>query len=368
MTMDLRVTEMVVQRDAIPRHEWRSAELPSEPPAGGVLLQVEQVALSANNVTLALVGDVLGYWGFFPATEPRHGKIPAWGIGTVLRSAHPGAREGDRLLGYYPIATHLLVPAAEPIPGGFIDRSATRAGFHPMYNEYWRYRERPSYEGGRDGAWPLLWPLFVTSYLLRETLADQGFMGAERVFVTSASSKTALALGFLLTRPGAGRREVVGVTSAAHAAWVRSLGAYDAVLTYDEVDAAPADRPALVVDVAGDNARLARLCGALGDRLRFTWLVGVSHWKEFRGLVPDVPIPGPPPIFFFAPALLEERRAQWGREGLEARLEPEWAGFLAASRAWLELVEARGQAAIGAAYRDLLEGRVEPSRGLLLAP
>ena len=53
----------------------------------------------------------------------------------------------------------------------------------------------------------LLRPLFLTSYLIDDFLADAGFFGAEAIVISSASSKTASALAFLLSlREGVARR------------------------------------------------------------------------------------------------------------------------------------------------------------------
>ena len=62
-------------------------------------------------------------------------------------------------------------------------------------------------------------PLFGTSFLIDDFLAEEGFFGAaQRAGSSSASSKTALGTAFML-----GRRdgvEVVGLTSAGRAEFV----------------------------------------------------------------------------------------------------------------------------------------------------
>ena len=58
----------------------------------------------------------------------------------------------------------------------------------------------------------LLRPLFFTSFLLDDQLADDGLVERGPIVISSASSKTALAAAFLLTqRDGV---EVIGLTSA----------------------------------------------------------------------------------------------------------------------------------------------------------
>jgi len=41
-----------------------------------VRLAIDFVAMTSNNVTYAVAGDMLDYWGFFPAEEPW-GHVPA---------------------------------------------------------------------------------------------------------------------------------------------------------------------------------------------------------------------------------------------------------------------------------------------------
>ena len=53
-----------------------------------VLLAVDRFALTANNITYAVAGEMLGYWNFFPA-ENGWGRIPAMGYADVVASHHP---------------------------------------------------------------------------------------------------------------------------------------------------------------------------------------------------------------------------------------------------------------------------------------
>ena len=54
---------------------FTEAELPAALAADQVLLAVDRFALTANNITYALTGDMLGYWTFFPADD-GWGRIP----------------------------------------------------------------------------------------------------------------------------------------------------------------------------------------------------------------------------------------------------------------------------------------------------
>lgn len=82
---------------------------------GQIRLDVERFALTTNNVTYAVAGDLLGYWGFFPTGAPW-GRLPAMGLGSVVESAHPDIAVGGRYFGFYPMSSDVVI-AAEPRPG-----------------------------------------------------------------------------------------------------------------------------------------------------------------------------------------------------------------------------------------------------------
>ena len=64
-----------------------------------VRLRVERFAFTSNNVSYAISGDLLDYWGFFPTDHPW-GRIPAIGIGVVTESAHTEIPVGRRYFGF----------------------------------------------------------------------------------------------------------------------------------------------------------------------------------------------------------------------------------------------------------------------------
>ena len=64
-------------------HETRLVETPIAPlEAGQARLQVHTFGLSANNITYAVMGDLMQYWDFFPAPE-GWGRVPVWGFADV---------------------------------------------------------------------------------------------------------------------------------------------------------------------------------------------------------------------------------------------------------------------------------------------
>ncbi|MCZ9677376.1 DUF2855 family protein, partial [Pseudomonas aeruginosa] len=250
-----RITEVVVERRQLATAALRTRNLPA-PEAlaeGQALLAVGEFALTANNVTYAALGDALRYWEFFPAGEGL-GIVPVWGFAEVLASRCPGVEPGERFYGYYPMASHLLVAPAQVRGSGFVDASEHRRNLPSVYNQYLRCSSDPLYRASDEALQMLLRPLFTTSFLLDDFLAEHAFFGATDLLLSSASSKTAIGLAFLLQRNRAQRGQdyrIVGLTSAGNRAFVEGLGCYDEVLAYDRLDALDASGDALSVDFAG---------------------------------------------------------------------------------------------------------------------
>ncbi len=325
---------------------------------GEVLLRVDRFALTSNNVTYAAFGDAMRYWDFFPAAD-GWGRVPVWGFADVEASNVDGIAEGDRIYGYLPMGSHLVVRPDRVTDGGFVDAIAHRAALPPVYNQY----QRVAPDGDRERETAILRPLFTTSWLLDDWLADDGFFGARSVVVASASSKTALGLAFLLAQRG--DIEVVGLTSPGNAAFVDGVGYYDRTVAYDDIGSLPADVPTAYVDMAGSAKTLAAVHTHFAFSLKTSCLVGATHWEE--GGAP-AELPGPPPTFFFAPDRIVKRRADWGAGVMEARVEEAWQSFLASVDGWLTIAERRGADAVAETWLDVLEGRTPPDVGYVVSP
>lgn len=320
---------------------------------GRARLRVDAFALTANNITYGAFGDALGYWSFFPTDAPEWGRIPVWGFAEVTESTVDDLEVGRRVYGFLPMSDELVVEPGRFDARGFADTAEHRRPMAGAYNRYGFTDADPAHDPDREAQQMLLWPLFVTAFLIDDHLEDAGLLPGT-VVCSSASSKTAIALATLCARrPGV---RVVGLTSARNLEFVRSLGCYAEVLAYGE--ALPAGTGAVYVDVAGDP----EVTAAVHDRLdlRASLVVGGTHWDRDRSGPPVAP---PRPELFFAPARIAQRHADWGPDGFDARLGAAWSGFSGATDAWLEVERAVGPAAVEAAYRTVVEGRVEPKIG-----
>jgi len=353
------MTDFLVKRDDLRECRLADSATPELGP-GQALLRIESFGLTANNVTYAVFGEAMHYWDFFP-TEEGWGRVPMWGFATVESSAADGVAEGTRVFGYLPPSSHLRV---EPLanPGGFVDGSAHRAALPSAYQGYLATGSDPFYRADTEAIQMLLRPLFFTSFLIDDQLDDEGLVGRGPIAISSASSKTAIAAAFLLSRrEGA---ELIGLTSAGNREFVEGLGIYGRTVAYDEVGSLER-QPTTFVDIAGDGALRLAVHTHLGDELLHSMTVGMTHWEEL-GAGGGAELPGPAPVFFFAPDRVSKRSEEWGRNGLEARVAAAWHPFCEWTAGWLETVPGEGFGAVREAYLEVLEGGVAPRNAHVL--
>jgi Protein of unknown function (DUF2855) len=355
------------QSFVVARDDLRRTRIVDEPlPAladGEVLLRIDRFAFTANNITYAEMGERMAYWRFFAAPD-GWGLIPVWGFAEVVDTRTAPIRRGERIYGFLPMATHVLLRADRVSDSGFVDGSAHRQQLPPAYNLYLRSDADAIYRAEHEGLLALLRPVFITSFLIDDYLADENFFGAKRVVISSASAKTAFGLAHQLHRRGA--VEVLGLTSPANRAFVTGLGCYDRVLTYDDVPSLPADAPTVFVDFAGSAALRAMVHAQLGDQLVFSSAVGFSHRDRENQTEPSA-LPGAKPVFFFAPDRLRKRAKDWGRDGIDARFGEQWRQFVPVVSRWLTVTYGSGPVAVEAVYLATLDGKVAPDQGHVLS-
>jgi hypothetical protein len=357
--------DFLVNRGDLRQFRFAPAMAPAEVDlrSGEALLSIDKFAFTANNITYAAFGDAMQYWAFFPAPE-GWGRIPVWGFADVVRSEHEAIGEGERVYGYLPMSTHLVVQPDRVTDGGFVDASPHRAELPAAYQQYSRVAGDPDYDPNHEDEQALLRPLFMTSVLIEDFLADNDVFGARSVVLSSASSKTALGVAFLASRNRPSECEVIGLTSPRNVAFCERVGYYDRVLAYDALDSLSSDTPTVFVDMAGDGELLYAVHRHFDASLRHSCIVGATHWEQRGG---QRELPGPSPEFFFAPTRLKKRRQDWGPGGVEKRLSDAWRAFLPSVNGWMKIVHSDGPGGVEAVYRETLEGKVSPELGHVLS-
>lgn len=333
---------------------------------GEVRFAVERFALTTNNITYAVFGDGMRYWDFFPVPEAPEswGRVPVWGFARAVESRCGSVPVGTRVYGYLPMSTTLVMTPGRVDASGFIDTAAHRQPMATAYNRYTNATHDSADVAALDDHRMVLWPLFMTSFMIDDFVgagSDNApeFFGASVGVISSASSKTSIAAAHLMKlRAGV---TVVGLTSGSNAAFVESLGCYDRVVAYGEESSLPPG-PAVYVDIAGNRAVTQAVHARYGGDLTLSLIVGGTHWNNEDAVGPGGMV-GPKPEFFFAPSQIARRTKEWGRDGLEARVDAAWRRFATWSDGWLSYRESVGPEAVKALYDTMVTGVVDPRVG-----
>src|SRR5271154_512776 len=96
----MSMSDFLVKRDNHRECQVADSSEP-EPAPGQALLRVDSFGLTANNITYAVMGEIMSYWDFFPAAD-GWGRVPMWGFAEVERSEAEGVEPGLRLYGDLP--------------------------------------------------------------------------------------------------------------------------------------------------------------------------------------------------------------------------------------------------------------------------
>ncbi|MEG3176643.1 DUF2855 family protein [Sphingomonas sp. RB3P16] len=371
--------EMLVRRGALDQLAINDT-LASEAGEGELLLQITAFAVTANTVTYAVVGEQLRYWDFFPAAE-GWGIVPAWGYATVIDSRVAEIAVGERVYGFMPMATHLIVRPGRISAGLFRDMAPHRQPMSAIYNQYRRLSADPAHDAAHEDLRMLFEPLFLTSFLIEDTLRRDAFHGAGSAVLTSASSKTALGTAYVLRRNSPGIRRI-GLTSAANVGFVTATGLYDQVIAYDALGALAGGGAAVemgadmgvgmgadtgggvvVIDMAGDAALLRSLYAGMPGRLRHCLRVGATHHDAGgeTGL-----LAGPRPVWFFAPDAATALIGEIGQDGFNAAVAEAWRGFVALAGGLVGVEQETGMDALQRVWRAQVAGTARPDRGYVV--
>jgi hypothetical protein len=352
--------EMMVRRDALTQVAINETLAP-EPGEGEILLQIEGFAVTANTVTYGVVGAQIGYWNFFPAPE-GWGIVPAWGYARVIASRVAEIAVGERVYGFLPMASHLIVQPGKISAGLFRDMAAHRQPMSAVYNQYRRLHADPAHDAATEDLRMLFEPLFLTSFLIEDALRRAGYHGADTAVLTSASSKTALGTAYVL-RARSPQLRRIGLTSAAHVGFVEKTGLYDAVLAYDAIDALAGVGAAVLIDFAGSAGLLHAVYAALPERVAACLRVGVTHHDtgSETGL-----LPGPKPVWFFAPDAATALIGEIGQDGFNAAVAAEWSGFVATAAGLVQVEHGDGVEALQRIWRTQVAGQAAPDTGFVV--
>ncbi|EGO03695.1 hypothetical protein SERLA73DRAFT_175287 [Serpula lacrymans var. lacrymans S7.3] len=373
---------------------------PSKLPPNHVLIKVDRFGFSANNVTYQALGEAphFRYFDFHPTPEiegvsPKtHGITPVWGFGTVVKSSHPKIHIGERVYGYLSPSRYLLLPVSPSDVNKYafsVPRPHLPADRRP-YNQITRCSSDPLYNSSPavEDLTMLYRPLFWTSFWCEDWLFRSGYGGgATRILISSASSKTAFCLAYLIRKriksavlPGT---RIVGLTSRKNVDFTRRLSLYDDVLDYDSFISSSVMRLGgdkwVYADVAGNDSLNSNVFSHFGDgghlvksvALGLTNLSpsspGASSTKWSKNEFQKDTKPHRPSDLeqFFMPEWLAVRRNELSVAEITGMQKIAWNDLMRDCVNWVTLCRVCGREDVKRAYDDVVKRGLGPEEGLI---
>ncbi|KAJ3486962.1 hypothetical protein NLJ89_g11759 [Agrocybe chaxingu] len=374
---------------------------------------MDRFGFSANNVTYQALGEHphFRYFDFHPApkasdgsTGPEtHGLIPVWGFGTVVVSSHPKIQEGERVYGYFAPTRYLLLqvaPADVNKYSFYVPRPHLPPDRRP-YNQVLRCATDSQYSPDplAEDLTMLYRPLFWTSYWCEDWLHSSGYRGGvSNVLISSASSKTAFCLAYLIGKrikrgEISANTEIIGLTSKRNVAFTKKLALYHEVYDYESFTAAPSfqggqEKRWLYVDVAGSGDLNKRItahfsspytgriaaCVALGMTnlspsseagTSMNWSVNAFDTAATNDSNEVTSSFWPRMEQFFMVEWLDVRRHQIPIVEIFERQNRAWKELMQDCTGWVELERVNGPAAVKKAYEKLSKEGLGPDKGLI---
>ena len=349
---------------------------------GQIRILISQFAFTTNNITYAVAGESFGYWNFFPTellqfngaievakveiNSKEFGVIPVWGIGVIVESQCDALKVGQKVYGYYPAASSVILNPANITLLGFDDAASHRQSLPGVYNSYLLMENDPTFLPHLDSYQCLLRPLFLTSFFLNDLLLDNNYFGADNIIISSASSKTSYSLAYLLRDSG---KKIIGITSARNESFSKQLS-YASVVLYNQISSLE-HGPSVFVDVAGSSDLRLDIRKVLGGNLKYISLVGATQITESR----DKSIVEPKreknssirEEFFFAPAQISKRSKELGPTKLKEKIDAAMINFLSyiahPSCNWIRIEHYN---TLDELYPSMLGNNLDPQKGQIV--
>ncbi|MDN5213031.1 DUF2855 family protein [Fulvivirgaceae bacterium BMA12] len=361
----INALDFTVKIDELQKTQFVEKTYSDELSSNQVLLEIDKFSFTSNNITYGVVGEKMNYWKFFP-TQSGYGIIPAWGLANVVVSNHPYVQVGQRFYGYYPMSSHLLVTINNVSSKGFVDNAKHRQALPPIYNFYTNTEQDPTFTLETEKLISIFRPLFITSFLIDDYLAEQNFYNTSQILITSASSKTAQALACLLAlrkKENSLDLNLLGLTSKKNIEFVRHLGWYDQIINYDSIARLNSNQKFVVIDFTGNHNIQFQLQKLLNNNLVYNCLVGIVDWQNLKGENP-LPKKGE---FFFAPTQAEKRQKEWGLAKFQQNIGVAWQQFIDAIQSTISIKEHIGAQGLEQLYSDMLNGKIDPKHGHIVS-
>lgn len=225
-------------------------------------------------------------------------------------------------------------------------------------------------------------PLFWTSYWCEDWLFSTKYRNAKQVLISSASSKTAFCLAYLIRKRVAKGDlvgiKVTGLTSKKNLAFTRGLSLYDEVFDYDSLSSISSQKEPqrwLYTDVAGNDLLNERIFSHFGGGLVASIALGLTNlspsspdasstkWTTNTfGETPSNSQPSSALEQFFMPEWLNVRRHQLSLAQINTLQAQAWRDLMRDCGGWVKIDRSYGGEDVKKAYEQARSG-LGPEKG-----
>ena len=115
--------------------------------------------------------------------------------------------------------------------------------------------------------------------------------------------------------------------------------------------------------MSGNNEVLLQLHKQLGDNMKFTINVGITHWTHARpkkGLITERS------AFFFAPEHIQKRLKEWGPAGFDEKTATFMRTAAAKTKEWLTYRKIDGLQELATIHQAVCNGEIAADEGLIV--
>lgn len=184
-------------------------------------------------------------------------------------------------------------------------------------------------------------------------------------------SVTALGTAFAFKRQQRETPKLIGLKSHKNLPFFHSLGIYDQVLSYDQVDQIETGVNTVNLNFSGDYDIIRRVHRHLEHDLVLSLNIGLAHWENVDSaadlLSPQPGVVGPMPMPFLMFNRIIEVEAKWGGDQLQDRFQQNLEPFLKFVGCHMKLLTGKGDTDVTRLCGKVLNKRVAPDEGVLLS-
>ncbi|KAI5814889.1 hypothetical protein BZA77DRAFT_317748 [Pyronema omphalodes] len=281
------------------------------------LLKLEALSFSPVTINSVLIGERKVFWDLFPTGNwpvtqdlndnhkddnedgdhqetsgeeaSKFGRIPIYGISTVVSSTLPGLYPGSKIYGQFPIASYSIRSwkFSDVDPTVLIDTDRSRVP--DLLNLSWVIANSTDvWKRNSQAIGISAYPMYFSGYMLTTEYLAEGKAKGWTAVITDAATLTSVTTAHQIKKQGDVKKIVGLVKKKTDKEYVKRTGLYDVVYDYNEYRRAHwGEEKHLLIDFSNNREVLAELQRVLGDRAEMTIVGGSPSLCAARPCPPD---------------------------------------------------------------------------------